>query len=177
MCFRIVVGHREEDLIAAQWDVVIALQMALESNWQYPEASQAMRLILQAARAKTETPQICMAAFARSLLGKVAQLQKMTESADVHTVERLRREVASYRRIVSEFQANPLRAQVEELAQERDRLQSEVDRLTNQVRNLEGTLAQAQAVHRSEKAQARQEIADLNRIVAEQQEALDTRSS
>lgn len=172
MCFRIVIGHEKQDLIAAQWEVVSALQAALDNDWRYREAGQVLRQLLGEARVGDRSPEVCMETFAHSLLVAVAQLQDAIRAADAQAVEQLQAELASYRRIVGELQSRPIRMQVEELAHERDRWREIAGQLTHRVEDLEQALEQAHQTHRADVTQLREEIGDLNRIVAEQQEAL-----
>jgi len=59
------------------------------------------------------------------------------------------------------------------VTEERDRWRGEAVRLGERVRVLEGMLAGAEARHREEVGRLREEVAALNRIIVEQQEALN----
>jgi len=170
MCIRIVFGHSDEQLTEAQWAVVNALRRAIDRSLVHGNARQTLRDVLAGAR--SFSPEQWAAEVAKALVETIAQIQAAA-SHDAHEVQRLRLECDTLRRIVADYNAHPLQAQVEGLTQERDYWRSEAERLANQVQSLEDALRRARQAHQVEVTQLQAEIAALNRVIVEQQEALN----
>ena len=171
MCIRVVFGHTDEELTEAKWAVVNAFRRALDGGLSHFDARRALREVLT--RAHGSNPEQWAAEVAEALVETIAQLQAAVASDDARQVERLRLECDSLRRVVADYNAHPLQAQVQALTAERDRRRAEADRLANRVRTLEDALRRAQQAHQTEVARLQATIADLNRIVAEQQRQLN----
>jgi predicted RNase H-like nuclease (RuvC/YqgF family) len=170
-----MLGRTQDELTAAQWAVVQAFRQGLDNGITYLEARQALRDIF--IQAPGNDPEAWATDVAQALLKLIAQLQTAAKSVDQYEVARLRSTCDSLRLAVNAYRADPLKAQVERLTEQRDKCEDEVDRLTRQVHHLEAALAQAQQVHQSEIARTQAEIVALNRIVVEQQEALNERDA
>jgi len=170
MCIRIVFGHSDEQLVEAQWAVVNALRRAVYHGSSHPDA----RRILHDALAHTYTasPEQWAVESAETLVQTIAQLQTAAANDDLE-IQSLRLRCEHLQRLVERYNQNPLQHKVKTLTQERDRRREEAEQLTRRVRSLEEALARAQQSHRSEVASLQATIADLNRIIVEQQEQLN----
>jgi len=110
-------------------------------------------------------------AFARALVAALTDLLQRLHAAEKERTS-LRSEVTYLRRQVDAYWRHPLQQQVREVERERDACREEAERLRQRLAQVEATLARERAWWEQERTRMEQTIADLNRIVAEQQETL-----
>lgn len=170
MVWRALFPPHDEDVAQAQWALVTALEQAAGNDRRRPEASRALRQLLAQVRAGARTPHEWAATLAQALLEQLAQQATATQAA--REISLLQQQVEIYRRALEAERADPLAGQVERLTGERDQLQGQVDRLVGQARNLTATLERVQQTRQTEVGQLNAEIAALNRIIVQQEEAL-----
>jgi len=173
MCIRIILPPTGEQTAEAQWSLVDTLEQSLGDGWRYAETNRALRQLIRQARAQAPDPQAWAAIFAEALVDTLAALQAAANASnaasnDARVIERLRLERDSLRHIVAEYNADPLHAQVATLTQERDRWRD----LAAHTERRAQALAAAQQAHLEDLARLQEDLAALNRIVAEQQEEL-----
>ena len=174
MSIHVILGHTDAELVQAQWSLVDALEQSLGDRWRYADTSRALRQLIRQTRAQAHDPQAWAAAFAEALVDTLTAIQTAADASnaasnDARAVERLSLERDSLRRIVAEYNANPLHTQVATLTQECDRWRD----LAAQAERRAQALTTAQQAHLEDIARLQEEIVSLNRIVAQQQEELD----
>lgn len=176
MCIRIILPPTAEHTTDAQWDLVDILNQALDHDgWQYTAICHSLREILCQTRAQTSSPQQWAEHFAQALVRHVASLQAEADSTSRVAVEleRLRLECDSLRRIVADCDAHPLQNEVEAITRERDHWRTLTAETGCRVESLERALVAEQQAHQDDVTHFQEEIIAFNRIIVEQQEALD----
>lgn len=180
MPLRIRLGYDEDDLLAAQWRLIAAFEQCLASSWPDP-ARQTLRDRLAQIPHTNTTPTHWMAALAQSLLGLIATLQAAQESNLRLALTAAESDRDSLQRIVREYQQHPLQAQLAACTRERDQARTQVQQQAARVTDLSSALQRAQAAQATEVqrlqqqlAALRSEITTLNRLLVEQQEALQS---
>ena len=179
MGIHVLFGHTDAELVQAQWSLVDALEQSLGDGWRYADTSHALRQLVHQTRAQAHDPQAWAAAFAEALVDTLTAIQTAAAddanaaSNDARAVERLSLERDSLRRIVAAYNADPLHTQVATLTQECDRWRD----LAAHTERRAQALAAAQQAHLEDVACLQEEIAALNRIVAQQQEELDAHNT
>ena len=135
------------------------------------EAHHLLAQILAQADARTASPTTWLDAFAHVLVVALTDLFQRLHAAEQERTS-LQSEVTYLRCQVDAYWSHPLQQQVRELEKERDACRKEAERLRRQLAQTEQTLARERSWWEQERTRLEQTIADLNRIVAEQQEAL-----
>ena len=135
------------------------------------EAHHLLAQILAQADARAASPTTWLDAFAHALLAILADLWQRRQEAEQERAS-LQSEVTYLRRQVDAYWRHPLQQQVREVERERDACREEAERLRRRLAQVEAALARERAWWEQERTRLEQTIADLNRIVAEQQEAL-----
>ncbi|OQY18267.1 MAG: hypothetical protein B6I35_13335 [Anaerolineaceae bacterium 4572_32.2] len=166
MRFMITFGHTDEELAAAQWAVAEAFRRAIGRSNVDPNTQQ--RLCEMLAQAPSSDPEQWAAGAAASLASAIARLRTDVEKKD-RTLDHLRRERDSLNRTVADHDAHPLHEQIKTLSEERDHWRD----LTISAERRAQTLENAHRAACTENDQLQTEVADLNRIIVEQQMALN----
>ena len=166
MCIRITLPPTAEHIAEAQWDLTDTLARAFASDERHSNARRSLSETLLAARLQANSPQQCASAFAQSLIRTVSTLQTAANTASdaVAKIAQLELDRDYLRSIVRAQHIE--QAQVEALTKERDDLLQRSTRL-------EAALRLVKDEYRRDVSDLRTTIADLNRIVADQQEQLD----
>ena len=110
-------------------------------------------------------------AFAHALVAALTDLLQRLHAAEQERAS-LQSEVTYLRRQVDAYWRHPLQQQVREVEKERDACRQEAERLRRELAQIEQTLTRERTWWEAERSRLEQTIVDLNRIVAEQQEAL-----
>lgn len=178
MPLRIRFGYDEDDLLAAQWRLITAFEQGLASCWPDPARQTLRDRLAQIPRTNT-TPTHWMTALAQSLLGLIATLQAAQDSNLRAALTAAESDRDSLQRVLLEYQQHPLQDQLAACTRERDLARAQVQQQAARVTDLNGALQRAQAAQAAEVQRLQQEIASLraelatlNRLVVEQQEAL-----
>jgi chromosome segregation ATPase len=174
MCCHIVIGHTDKELTRAQWAVANSFLRAMEENLSHEEDCRIVHDIL--ARLYVQSPEQWATQVAKALVGTISQLRAASSKA-THEIERLRPECESLRRIMAEYNDNPLQAQVQTLTEERDRWRFQAARFERHAATLEQSLAAAQQAHQEDVAHLQEEISALNHIVFAQQEVINAHNA
>ena len=176
MCIRIILPPTAEHTTDAQWDLVDILNQALDHDgWQYTAVCHSLREILCQTRAQASSPRQWAEQFAQSLVRHVASLQAEADSTSRVAVEleRLRLECDSLRRIVADCDAHPLQDEIQVLTRERDHWRVLTAEAERRAQSLEQALATEQRAHQDDVTHFQEEIIAFNRIIVEQQKALN----
>ena len=165
MCIRIVLPASVEHVIEAQWALVDALAQAFSSDERHVKARRSLSEALRVARARTNSPQQWANAFAQALIEIVSTLQaavRITPDAatKIAQLESNREYLLSIIRARNDNQN-----QIESLTKKHD------DLLQRSVQ-LEKALELARDEYHRDVSDLQATIADLNRIIADQQERL-----
>ncbi len=166
MCIRITLPPTAEHVAEAQWDLIDTLARAFASAERHSNARRSLREMLLAARLQANSSQQCASAFAQSLIRTISTLQTAANTASdaVAKIAQLELDRDYVRSIVRAQHIE--QAQVEALTKERDDLLQRSTRL-------EAALRLVEDEYRRDVSDLQTTIADLNRIVADQQEQLD----
>ena len=166
MCIRITLPPTAEHIAEAQWDLIDALDQALRGDERHSDARRSLRGALREARVQANSPRQWAAAFAQALIETVSTLQAAANAAPAAAakIAQLGSE-RDYLHSIIGLQ-NTDQAQIKVLTKERDDL---LQRSTQ----LETALRLSQGEHRREASALQATIADLNRIVADQQARLN----
>ncbi|MCP4542289.1 MAG: hypothetical protein GY832_34640 [Chloroflexi bacterium] len=171
MCIRITFPPTDEQIAEAQWALINRLEQTIIGSLRYRDARQSLHQVLRHAREQSDSPQQWVAVFVRMLLDTVSTLPSATRIVSV-SAARIER---SQSRIVDSLQE-----QVEKLTQSRDSFLRESVKCGNRATELENLLSLAQDKHCRDIDEHRQQvsdlqttIADLNRVIAAQQNQLD----
>ena len=178
MCIHVTFGHTEKELLEAQWAAVNALEQALTDGWRYEEAAQALHQLVRQSRTKARNPEQWSEFFAEDLVKTLNSLTSAASSASdvVYELERLGAERDHLRRAIDEHNTNPLQEQVRQLTEERDSWRRRTADQTMRTDQLKTSLSRAEDECQQQVATLQATIADLNRIVAEQQGRLNERA-
>lgn len=164
---RITFGCSQEDLEAAQWELIQQLEHMLLDHHRQRELQQQIRAHWPR---YSGSPADWLQAFGNGLLSLFEQVQEH---------EGLRRETANLRhyckrqeRWLQEYRDDPLQARVKRLREERDRWQAWAQDRAVRIETLEQQLAAVRERLQQETTRLKTEITHLNEIVVRQQEAL-----
>lgn len=172
MALRIITQARPEDLEAAQWALIAAVEETAASSlgrYVAPAATDVLCELLAAARNHAGSSPARWA----SLLGQylhqlVAQLQAGRDSARGEAAGRLDRISVLEKRIES-LLAEPLREEARLLAAGRDAAAASCQRLSARIIDLERALTDQQEIYDLRLANQEDESAELRALIARQQ--------
>ena len=159
--------------VQAQWNLLSDLENSAARA--FPSADIDARLavcrLLSEVRARVHAPRELAVEVGRALVEMRASWQRAESAKEdaVRLAERVLVENTALRRQLAEYEDDPLQDRIEALLGERDRCRRERAQAQGQAYNKSLALRQAQA----EIAGLQQTIADLNRIIVEQQGQLN----
>lgn len=173
MCIKITFPPTDEQIAQAQWALVYTLEATITSSWRRSrDARQSLHEALRHAREQTDSSQQWAVVFVQTLLDTISTLQsaaRRTASITAAQIERPQSDIV-----------DALEERVEELTRSQGHLLMELIERDTRIAELEESLRLTQGKHRREIDERRREvsnlqatIADLNRIIAAQQEQLD----
>jgi len=171
--------RRPEPMQPAQvvWEFVARLIHSLQIQEMTQRVSNApISQVLQEARQRAgEDLEHFIALAARGLVQRLAELQAQAERSaalqwQLEASERARERLLQQ---LWELDAASIQQRLQALEKERRMLLAERAQAEAQIRTLQDALSREQALHRRQVAQLEATIADLNRVVAGQQEQLN----
>jgi CTP synthase (UTP-ammonia lyase) len=172
MCIRLFFQPTEEQITAAQWALVKTFKQSASHSCRSPEAAHTLYDVLSGVQEQATSPDIWARMAANALIEAIAALHATTAS-QVHEMACVIQERDSLRCLVADYQANPTEQQVKKVKQDRDHWLNRSAQAEQRAERLEMALVAEQKAHQDDIAKLQQRIADLNRIVAQQQEELN----
>ena len=166
MGFAVIFGHTDEELTAAQWAVVETFRLTVDGSKIDSDTQRDLYEILT--QAPSSSPEQWAAGAAELFVDAIVRLRADLKKGE-RAFEYLCWERDSLRRIVADYNANPLHEQIETMTERRDHWRNLAASAEGRVQGLEN----ARRADHAELDRLRGEIADLNRIVAEQQRQLN----
>jgi hypothetical protein len=178
MSIHVTFGHTEKELLEAQWAAADALEQALADGWRYVETARTLHQLVHQSRARASNPEEWAELFAGGLVETLNALTSAAKSTSVIAceLERLSAERDRLHRIIDEQSADPLREQVRQLTEERDSWRQRAADQAMRVDQLKTSLKYAEDQRQQQVSALQVTIADLNRIVADQQGQLNERA-
>jgi hypothetical protein len=175
MPIHVTFGHTERELLEAQWAAVDALEQALTDGWRYVETARTLRQLIHQSRSKARNPEQWAELFAEGLVETLNSLTSAAKStsAIAYELERLSAERDRLHRIIDEQRADPLQERVRQLTEERDNWRQRAADQAIRVDQLEASLRHAEDQRQQQVSTLQATVADLNRIVADQQAQLN----
>ena len=172
MALRFITQARPEDLAAAQWALIAAVEETAGSfpvRYTTPTAAPVVSELLAGARAGANGEAGRWAILLGQYLPQlIAQLQAERDRARQET-DGERTRVSLLEQRIQRLLADPLFAQVAALTAERDRLLERAQGLAERITELGQALAGQQRTYEARLTKQADEIADLRELVAKQQ--------
>ncbi len=166
MGFQIILRNVDEQIEEAQRAVANAFRMATEENAENERARLALYDIFD--QMTTSDPVSAAADAGKALGALITHLCSELDEAR-QKVKKLRSGRDYYQLLVRKHNTSPLNEQIAQLTEERDDWQKKGEKSAVRVKNLE----RLEIAYRLKVEELEETIDDLNRIIVEQQEALN----
>ena len=182
MPIRICLGYNQDDLRRAQRDMITAFESALHTSWGGNPARAALQGVVERLPdPDTTAPAAWLAALAQQLVALIATLQNQQDAALQATLADTQRECARLQHLVTIYQAHPQQAELTACNQAYQDALAQGKQQATRIAELEAVMQRTQADHarqlqhlERQNVRLQADITALNRIVVEQEEALQS---
>ncbi|HOU15342.1 MAG TPA: hypothetical protein PKZ84_19720 [Anaerolineae bacterium] len=167
-----IIGYNIEHVRNAQWDIITVLHQGLANHAHLSSAVQQLLHDLLNALPEMDTPVEYAQALAKTVVATIAKArQQCDDSPDSYRTCQEQRQILQMQ--VDYYHKNPLQEQLRERVEQINRWQSRAKEAEAENAEIKASLAREQRANQARQNRLEGEIAELHRLVVEQQETIN----